>query len=270
MKVFVSDVEKCLGCYCCQISCKDEYCGNDWMPYSKPQPMTGQFWRKVEEHVRGTVPKVKVAYIPTGCMHCDDAPCINACTDNAIYKREDGMVIIDPQKCTGQQLCIDACPYGAIYFNNTLNIAQKCTGCAHLLDRGWPIKEPRCVDSCVAGALVFGEESDFSAEIAQAEALKPNFGETPAVRVHYLNLPKRFIAGLVYDPAVEEVVIGATCTLTGADGTVTATTDGFGDFWFEGLQEGTFSLTIEADGKTKTIDNISTEKDVNLGELALS
>jgi Fe-S-cluster-containing dehydrogenase component len=146
MKVFVSDVEKCLGCYCCQISCKDEYCGNDWMPYSKPQPMTGQFWRKVEEHVRGTVPKVKVAYIPTGCMHCDDAPCINACTDNAIYKREDGMVIIDPQKCTGQQLCIDACPYGAIYFNNTLNIAKKCTGCAHLLDRGWPIKEPRCVD----------------------------------------------------------------------------------------------------------------------------
>jgi Fe-S-cluster-containing dehydrogenase component len=230
----------------------------------------GQFWCKVDEIVRGTTPKVKVAYITRLCMHCDDAPCISACTSGAIYKRDDGLVIINPEKCEGLRQCIDACPYGAIYFNELSNIAQKCTGCAHLLDRGWPINEPRCVDSCYDKALIFGDEADFSAEIAKSEALKPAFGETPKVRVHYLNIPKRFIAGTVYDPSSKEVIIGAKCTLSG-DGSDTATTDSYGDFWFEGLEVGTFSLTIEADGYTaKTIDNISTEKDVNLGDMQLT
>ncbi len=76
----------------------------------------------------------------------------------AIYKREDGLVIIDPVKCTGCKSCVDACPYGVIYFNDDLNLAQKCTGCAHLLDSGW--KEPRCVDACPTLALKFMEESE--------------------------------------------------------------------------------------------------------------
>ncbi|MFC1875429.1 4Fe-4S dicluster domain-containing protein [Chloroflexota bacterium] len=267
MKVFVFDAALCVGCYNCHMACKDEHCGNDWMPYASPQPETGHFWFNLEKQVRGTVPQVKVAYVPTLCMHCDDAPCIPVCPGEAIYKRDDGLVIIDPKKCNGQQLCIDACPYGVIYFNRYLNISQKCTGCAHLLDRGWPIKEPRCVDVCYTKALRFGEEADFSAEIAQAEVMLPEEGTQP--RVYYLNLPKRFIAGTVYDPGDKEVVIGATCTLSG-DGSGTATTDGFGDFWLEGLDVGTFSLTIEAAGKTKTIDNISTEKNVSLGDIALS
>lgn len=267
MKVFIFDTAKCIGDYTCQIACKDEHCGNDWMPYARPQPEVGQFWLKLNEYIRGSVPQVKVAYVPTLCMHCDDAPCIAACPNEAIIKRADGLVIIDPVKCTGSQLCIPACPYGAIYFNQELKLSQKCTGCAHLLDRGWPITEPRCTDGCTAGALKFGEEADFSAEIAQAEILHPEYGLKS--RVYYLNLPKKFIAGTVYTPSDKEVAIGATCTLSG-DGSGTATTDGFGDFWFEGLAVGTFSLTIEADGKTKTIDAISTEKDVSLGDIPLS
>ena len=266
-KVFVFDTAECAGCYNCQVACKDEHCGNDWMPYARPQPLWGQFWCKLDEHVRGSVPKVKTAYVLNMCMHCDDAPCIEICPDEAIYKRDDGLVIIDPVKCTGCKLCIDGCPYGVIYFNDDISQAQKCTGCAHLLDRGWPIKEPRCVDACIPGALKFGEEADFSSEIAQAEVMLPEENTQP--RVYYLNLPKRFIAGTVFDPAAEEVFIGATCTLSG-DGMGTATTDDFGDFWFEGLAVGTFSLTISAGGKTKTIADISTEKDVNLGDLALT
>ncbi len=268
-KVFVIDLALCNACYSCQIACKDEHSGNNWMPYARPQPDTEHFWYKLEHHVRGQVPQVKEAYVPLLCQHCDDAPCIPVCPNEAIYKRDDGLVIIDPVKCTGKKLCIPACPYGAIYFNQDLELAQKCTGCAHLLDRGWPITEPRCVDACYTGMLKFGEEADFSAEIAQGERLAPNFGATPDTRIYYLNLPKRFIAGTVYDPATKEVVIGATCTVSG-DGSGTATTDGFGDFWFEGLAVGTFSLTIAADGKTKTIANISTEKDVSLGDIALS
>jgi sulfite dehydrogenase (quinone) subunit SoeB len=269
MKVFVFDASKCNGCHSCQVACKDEHVGNDWMPYAKPQPVTGQFWYKLNEQVRGSIPKVKVAYVPTLCMHCDDAPCIPACPSTAISQREDGLVWIDPAKCTGSQLCMDACPYGAISFNQGLKLAQKCTGCAHLLDRGWPITEPRCVDACITGALVFGEEADLKDLIAKAEVLEPKFGDPPKVRVYYLNLPKRFVAGTVYDPATQEVVIGANLTLSG-DGNATATTDEFGDFWFEGLKVGNFSLKIEAAGKTKTMSDISTEKDINLGDIALT
>jgi hypothetical protein len=85
-----------------------------------------------------------------------------------------------------------------------------------------------------------------------------------------MGLPKPFVAGTVYDPGKEEIIENAACTLTGGGGTLTAKTDGFGDFWFNNLAVGTFSLKIEAGGKTKTIDSISTAKDVNLGDIALS
>ncbi|MFH0915313.1 MAG: 4Fe-4S dicluster domain-containing protein [bacterium] len=272
MKVFVIDVGICNGCYSCQIACKDEHVGNDWTPYAKPQPDTGQFWMRQTEHIRGTVPKVQMHYLPTPCMHCDNPPCMPACpVEGAIYKREDGLVIIDPQKCTGCQACTDACPYDAIFFNEGLNIAQKCTGCAHLLDGGeWKI--PRCADSCPTEAIKFGEESEFAALMAAAEVLKPELDAKP--RVYYLNIPKKFIAGTVYDPIEREVVIGATCSLSGPNGGAgrTATTDGFGDFWFVGLAEGTYTLTIEAQGlAAKTFSDLSTaEKDINLGDIPLA
>jgi tetrathionate reductase subunit B len=203
-------------------------------------------------------------------MHCDEPPCIPACPiTGAIYKRDDGLVIIDSVKCTGCRACVDACPYDAIYFNEDLNLAQKCTGCAHLLDGGeWKI--PRCADACPTEAIMFGEEADFAAQIAKAEVLKPELGAKP--RVYYLNIPKKFIAGTVYDPVAKEVVIGATCTLAGPSGAAqTAITDGFGDFWFKRLADGTYTLTIAAKGfASKTIAGISTEKDVNLGDIALA
>ncbi len=269
MKAWVIDVARCNGCYNCQIVCKDEHVDNDWTPIAKPQPDTGHFWMRMTQETRGTVPKVRVSYLPILCMHCDDAPCIPACpVDGGIYKRHDGLVIIDPTKCTGCRHCIDACPYGCIYFNESSNIAQKCTGCAHLLDKGW--KEPRCVDACMTGAIRFGEEAELSDLIQKAEVLHPEQATHP--RVYYLNLPKKFIGGTVYDPTVNEIVEGATCTLTDltSGNTFTVTTDGFGDFWFEGLEVGTYSLVIQAGGKSTKIDSISTEKDVNLGDIPLT
>ncbi len=268
MKVFIMDVNNCQGCYACQIACKDEHVGNDWTPYAKPQPDTGQFWGKLNEYVRGNIPHVKMSYVFVPCQHCTDAPCAAACAPKAITTRADGMVLIDPKKCTGCQNCVDACPYGAIYYNESLVAAQKCTGCAHLLDRGW--KEPRCVDACPTGGLKFGEEADFKDVIAKAEVLPTVTGAAqPKVRVYYLGLPKRFIAGTVYDPATKEVVIGATVTLSG-DGSATAKTNAWGDFWFDGLKVGTYSIKIEGGGKTKTIDKISTAKDVGLGDVPIA
>ena len=206
-KVMIIDLAICNGCHNCQIACKDEHVANDWSPIAKPQPDTGQFWNKVINMERGTVPKVQVTYHHTICQHCEDAPCIDACTPDAIYRREDGIVIIDPEKCRGNQLCMEACPYeNVIYFNDDLNIAQKCTFCAHLIDRGWT--ETRCSDACPTGAFTFGDEDDpdIKEKIAQAELLKPELPTRP--RVYYLNLPKKWIAGAVYDSEADECLKG--------------------------------------------------------------
>ena len=267
MKSFVIDVSICNGCYNCQIACKDEHVENDWSPIAKPQPDTGQFWLKLHEFIRGSVPKVKMHYLPVPCMHCDDAPCIASCkVQGALYKREDGLVIIASEKCTGCRDCVEACPYSKIYFNEELNLAQKCTGCAHLIDRGWA--EPRCADACPTGAIKFGEEEDLAADMDGAEVLHPEYGTKS--RVFYKNIPRKFIAGTVYDPVEKEIVKGAVCILEG-NGTLKKATNGFGDFWFEGLAEGTYSLVIEAEGfAPKTFEAISAREDVNLGDIAMS
>jgi tetrathionate reductase subunit B len=268
MKIFTIDISRCNGCYNCQIACKDEHAGNDWMPYAKPQPETGQFWLKLNEFVRGTVPKVKMHYLPVICAHCDDAPCLNACpVKGAIYKRDDGLVIIDPAKCNGCKKCVDACPYHVIYFNESLNLAQKCTGCAHLLDSGW--KVPRCVDACPTECLKFGEESELRELAKKGNAAHSEYKTKP--RLYYLNIPKKFITGTVYDQASKEVIIGAACTLVDSAGAKLSTkTDGFGDFWFEGLDSGNFALEIVKDQKIRAIKPINTDDDVNLGEIPLT
>ena len=78
MKSIVVDLNRCNGCHNCQIACKDEHCGNDWSPIAAAQPMTGQFWCRVNQRERGRVPVVKVAYTPTFCGMCKDAPCLKA------------------------------------------------------------------------------------------------------------------------------------------------------------------------------------------------
>jgi tetrathionate reductase subunit B len=266
MKAFVLDLEKCVGCYNCQVACKDEHCGNDWTPYAKPQPDTGQFWLKVNYEEKGAIPKVRVGYQPVLCNHCGSAPCMTACpVQGAICRRDDGMVIIDPKKCTGCRSCVPACPYSAIYYNDSLHLAQKCTGCAHLLDRGW--KQPRCADSCPTDALRMVDESELSG-IKGLEVLHPEYGTQP--RVYYLNVPGKFIAGTVYDVLTKRIIEGAACTLTGQGVSLSTSTDGFGDFWFENLKVGLYSVKIEASSyHPKIFDNISTRKDVNLGDIPL-
>lgn len=273
-KVFLVDNGICNGCYSCQIGCKDEHVTNDWTPIAKPQPEIGQFWLKLHEKIRGTVPKVKVAYRPGLCMHCDNPTCKEACPiDGAIYKRDDGLVIIDPDKCTGCRNCLEACPYeDVIYFNEDLNIAQKCTGCAHLLDAGW--KETRCSDNCPTLAIrIVDEDSEEAKEfIADSEFYKPEIADKMKPRVYYKGLPKKFIAGTVFDPVADEVIIGGKCTLTEAGGEIYAKdTDHFGDFWFEDLPDGKFKLEIKAGDKTKVLKDLETAAaDINLGDIPLT
>ncbi|BAE82374.1 4Fe-4S dicluster domain-containing protein [Desulfitobacterium hafniense] len=265
MKVFIVDMERCNGCYGCQIACKDEHVGNAWPPYALPQPNTGQFWMRVKEKDHGQVPKVTVEYTPWPCMHCDKPACLEAVPE-AGYKREDGLVILDPEKVKDRKEIVEACPYQAIFWNEELAIAQKCTGCAHLVDAG---KLPHCVDLCATGGLRFGEEEEFAQEIARAETMLPASGCRP--RVYYLNLPKLFLAGEVWDPQANEIIEGATVSLTFPGGeTLTTETDDFGDFWFRKLEAGMYFLSIEAEGYAPVEKTgIRLNESLNLGDFPL-
>jgi len=265
-KVFTVDVARCNGCYTCHTACKDEHVDNDWAPYARPQPEIGQFWVRLKETVRGTVPKVVSTYIPEFCNHCEKPACMSACAAGAVIKREDGIVIIDPDKCNGCGDCATACPYGSIYINDKLKICQKCTACAHLLDAG--IKLPRCVEICPVDALGFGEESDLTDFIEGASVRKPETGTGP--KVYYRNVPGEFITGTVFDPEDAEVIIGARAIATNGGKMWEAITDDFGDFWFRDLAVGIYDIVIEAKGfEYKVFSGVRSKGSVNLGDIAL-
>lgn len=275
MNIFVFDASRCNGCHGCQIACKDEHCDNEWLPYAKPQPETGHFWCKLDEETHGQVPYVSVEYNVKLCNHCEDAPCMKTAPD-AVYRRDDGMVIVDPEKAAGNKELVDSCPYGAIYWNDELSLPQKCTGCAHLVDEG---ELPRCVDFCQTGGLRFGAYEDFAEELKDAEVLLPDGTFAPASdnvhgsHVYYLNHPKLFMAGNVWDPEPNEIIEDATVILTDPAGDAIAEqkTDYFGDFKFERLDAGTYGLRIEKAGYAPVSkEGIRLDKSMNVGDFPLS
>ena len=186
--------------------------------------------------------------------------------DGAAYRREDGLVIIDPEKAKGQKAIMEACPLGAIYWNDALDIPQKCTGCAHLLDEGW--KVPRCVDACSHEAILYADEEELADFIAEAEVLPALAGL--GSRVYYKGLPKRFIAGCAVDFEADEVVIGAKVTIKGQGVELSQETDEFGDFQFEGIEAGVYEVVIEAEGyAAKAFEVDVTEIDKTVGDIAI-
>lgn len=268
------DSARCTGCYNCFLACKDEHCEQAAPGYAQAQPMTGQFWMNVVEKERGTFPKVKLSSYPVSCMHCRNAPCIKAAKDGAVYRRDDGIVIIDPEKAVGQKQIVDACPYRVIYWNQEKNLPQKCTMCAHLLDQGW--EKPRCVEMCPTGALSFttmddleaGKFEDWHPGDGKPEPLHPEYG--CAERVLYLNVPKKFLAGTVIFADTDECANGVRVNLKGDGVSKTTVTDGFGDFWFEGLSaKMNLVLEIEAENYLRISKEIVIQNDVNTGELFL-
>ena len=240
MKAFLIDLDRCNGCYCCQLACKDEHCGNDWSPIALPQPMSGQFWCRIDEEERGRVPVVRVTYTPTFCGNCDDCPLIEAAPD-CVSRNEFGFVVIDPGAARGRSDLADLCPHGFVFWNEEQNVTQKCTGCAHLLQNGW--SEPRCVDACSTGALRFVDEDECADETACASRV-------PGSHVYYLNAPKRWIAGTVADRGINEVIIGADVTISDEFGNEVASikTDWCGDFRYCECEPAIYRVRIEAEG----------------------
>jgi Fe-S-cluster-containing dehydrogenase component len=270
----IIDINKCNGCYNCFLACKDEYTENDYMPYSVGISNEARSFMKVTEKEMGKCPKIKVDYVAQPCFQCANATCVKMATEGEVYRRADGIIIIDPVKAKGKREIVNSCPHRVIQWNEKQGVAQKCTFCIHLLEKG--AKEPRCVEACPSGALIFGDLDNPNSEIAKnlksapTQELNASYNLKPSVV--YRNLPGRLVAGEVIFSDKQEVgAKGVKVTLKGDKIEKTTETDFFGDFEFKSLPaDKPFTITIEAKGyKSQTI-NIKTDKDINLSEIFVS
>ncbi|GAB3114656.1 oxidoreductase [Aestuariicella hydrocarbonica] len=252
----IIDVAKCENCHNCTLATKDEHDGNSFPGYAAEQPRHGADWVKIERKVRGEGTMVEANYQVTMCNHCDDAPCVKA-GDGSVKKRDDGIVIIDPDKARGRKDLVDVCPHKAIWWNEELQLPQIWIFDAHLLDQGW--KQPRCAQSCPTKAIeavkILDSEMSALVEKENLRVQNPEFGTKP--RVYYKNLhlmDTEFLGGCVlYDNnGTTDCVEDAKVTLL-KDGNSIATTatDFFGDFKFDGLAADSGEYTIEVSHPTQ-------------------
>jgi len=272
----IIDVAECTNCNLCTLAAMDEYVENEWPGYAAPMPKHGHKWIDILQKERGQAHMIDIAYVPTMCNHCDDAPCIAAAGEGAIVKRDDGIVIIDPVKAKGQKHLVEACPYRHIWWNEELQVPQHWNFDAHLIDQGW--RQTRGQQSCPTGAMrsICLEDEDM-ARMAREEGLEvmnPELGTKP--RIYYRNLwryAKCFIGGTVSAEAdgTVDCVEGAMVRLVKDGAAIAETvTDTYGDFKFDELEEnsGSYVLEISSNGRTarrETRLGVS----INLGEIRL-
>jgi Fe-S-cluster-containing dehydrogenase component len=141
-RVLLIDVDKCVGCYACEVACKQENgldLSSRWCLVTRVGP------RKIQDSLH-------MDFVTGVCIHCDVPACSLVCPTGAIFKREDGIVIICEEKCTGCGLCVHGCPYGVIYQSKEGTIPGKCSLCVDRVDQGL---EPSCVQHCISGSLQF-------------------------------------------------------------------------------------------------------------------
>ncbi len=168
---FVIDQRKCIGCHACTVACKEE----NQVPLG-----VNRTWVKYIE--KGVFPDTRRYFSVMRCNHCDDAPCVTICPTVALYRRPDGIVDFDGERCIGCKSCMQACPYDALYIDPETKTAAKCHYCAHRVEAGL---EPACVVVCPVQAIVPGDLDDPSSVIArlvatqQTQVRKPEQGTRP-------------------------------------------------------------------------------------------
>lgn len=159
------DLEYCIGCHACTMACKSENNTPVGVDYNRViEVEEGEFKDSKKS------PDVRVYFVPMPCMHCGQPACMAACPVGAITKRkEDGIVLINKDKCIGCRYCAWACPYGAPQFNAEAKVMEKCTLCVHRVEKGL---KPACVDTCVAKTRFFGELNALTDYINRQKAAK--------------------------------------------------------------------------------------------------
>jgi len=177
----VIDQERCIGCEACSIACKIENNTTDY--WVKVETQGGA----VKDTPGGNFPNLTMDFLPKLCNHCENPPCVDSCPEDALQKRDDGIVILNQELCTGCQSCLTACPYNAITFDVENNLAEKCNFCAHRVDQGL---EPFCVICCEGQALYFGDIKDSNSGISKLISEKSTFrlktGEGTNPKVYYI------------------------------------------------------------------------------------
>ncbi len=202
----VIDLNVCVGCHACVTNCKQWNTSGaagslvDENPYEFNP--TGTFFNRVQTYEVGTFPNTETVHFPKSCLHCEDPPCVPVCPTGASYKRkEDGIVLVDYDKCIGCLYCSWACPYGVREFDEERKVMTKCTLCVdRIYDESLPEerRQPSCVLACPPGARLFGDVHDPESKVSTAirerggYALMPEAGTNPSN--HYLPRRKTTIA----------------------------------------------------------------------------
>lgn len=178
----VIDLSACINCHTCSIACKSEN-------FTPP----GVFWCRVLEKEEGKYPSPRRIMLPVLCNHCQEPPCVQVCPTGASTQREDGIVVIEYEKCVGCKACITACPYGARTYIEDLNgyfeqgltpyeefgyqkhqsgVVEKCNFCYERLEKGL---EPACIAACPVSCRYFGDLDDPDSDVSRLLKVRNSF-----------------------------------------------------------------------------------------------
>ncbi len=171
----VIDLDTCVGCHACAVNCKEWNTGGHMAPLTDFDPYGGKargvWFNRVHTFEAGRGSVGRTVHFPKSCLHCEDAPCVTVCPTGASHKRaEDGIVLVNDQKCIGCKLCSWACPYGAREYDPADGVMKKCTLC---IDRIYnenlepDDRVPACVSTCPAHARHYGDLGDPDSEVSR-------------------------------------------------------------------------------------------------------
>ena len=184
-KGFYFDQTRCTGCRTCSVACSDLHNYAPDIVLRRVIEFEGGTWKV---NTDGTCTQNVFAYYTSiGCNECENPVCVKACPTGAHHKRtEDGLVVIDTEKCIGCRMCMAACPYGARIQIKKTGVIEKCRFCWY---EGEPGNPPRCVGTCISGARLFGDLDDPQSEICQEIArtnAQPLAGDLTTAKIYYV------------------------------------------------------------------------------------
>lgn len=261
------DLMACNGCRACMTACK----GNHDIPFGEYE---GREYYRIWPHEveLGKYPYVIRNMTLMLCMQCEEPPCIETCPiTGALSKRKDGIILVNEQRCDGCKACIQACPYGALYFRADKGVVDKCTFCIENIEEGL---EPECVRTCPSGAMFFGDLDDPEGRMAglikewDAKSLHPEYGTKPSV---YYTAHAARLRGTIESrekcAVLEGICVTVQCSATNMSGSTRTDKEGVFFFWALEVRKGYF-LRIDADGVPPVTREIYLEEEyTDLGRI---